>query len=544
MTNHETTPPIAGEAAELARGGGESGALGLIARLKTRLLSDRGRTKKAYLNAIASGLDYGARVLVSFLLNPILLRGLGSYLFGVWQVLSRVEGYMLAASGRPTEALKWSVANRQSSTDDAAKRQLLGSAIIVWLVFLPLLAVLALAVTWWMPFWLKAPSQHAWVVRVATGIVMVDLVLTSLVGLPEAVLRGENLGYKRMGLTTFLVLFQGVMMAAAVYLKTSLVGVACALLLITLVTAAVFLQVARSSVPWFGVERPAWAEVRQFLGLSGWFLAWRLVKQTMSTSDVVVLGMLLSPEAVTTYTITKYVPEMVISLVSIVMTGITPGLGGLVGTGDLAKVARVRNEFNGGTWLLATVVGGTALLWNRSFVGLWVGHQHYAGLGTQLVIMLSVVQFVLIRNDANIIDLTLDLRHKVLLGAVSAGLAVLLGGVLMRTFHLGIAGLCLGFIAGRLILSVGYPWMIGADLGVPFGSQLKGALRPVALTAALFALTASLSSAWLVKSWPVLVAVVAATVMAIFPLAFVLGLSAQLREQLSRRLRAILPTAG
>ena len=36
------------------------------------------------------------------------------------------------------------------------------------------------------------------------------------------------------------------------------------------------------------------------------------------------------------------------------------------------------------------------------------------------MIMLMVLQFALIRTDANIIDLTLNLRRKVLLGALSA----------------------------------------------------------------------------------------------------------------------------
>ena len=52
------------------------------------LLSDKGLTKKAYLNALTVVLDYGASLIVGFLITPLMVAGLGNYLFGMWQVLS------------------------------------------------------------------------------------------------------------------------------------------------------------------------------------------------------------------------------------------------------------------------------------------------------------------------------------------------------------------------------------------------------------------------------------------------------------------------
>ena len=94
-------------------------------------------------------------------------------------------------------------------------------------------------------------------------------------------------------------------------------------------------------------------------------------------SDVVVLGMLNSVELVTTYSLTKYTPETLTSFVAIVVFGITPGLGGIVGAGNLQKAARVRSEIMLLTWLVVTVVGVVILLWNRTFIRLWVGAEYY-----------------------------------------------------------------------------------------------------------------------------------------------------------------------
>ncbi len=60
------------------------------ARTYSQWFSDQNLTKKASLNAFTSALDYGARLLVGFIINPILVNGLGVFGYGVWQVLGNI----------------------------------------------------------------------------------------------------------------------------------------------------------------------------------------------------------------------------------------------------------------------------------------------------------------------------------------------------------------------------------------------------------------------------------------------------------------------
>jgi len=103
----------------------------LVARAKARVFSDGSLTKKASLNSIAQALDYAARAIAGLVVNPILLRYLGDAGFGNWQVLQRLIGHTNPAGGRPSEALKWFVVNRQSSKDLDDNRQAVGSAVAV-----------------------------------------------------------------------------------------------------------------------------------------------------------------------------------------------------------------------------------------------------------------------------------------------------------------------------------------------------------------------------------------------------------------------------
>jgi hypothetical protein len=124
----------------------------------------------------------------------------------VWQVLLRLAGQSSAASGRPAEALKWVVAHRQSSDDYHDKRVQVGNAVAVWFLFLPLQLLIG-AVSWSSPPRGSTRSRH-WCSpsEFATLILVVNLVLQSLVDVPRGVLQGENLGYRRLGLSTSLVL--------------------------------------------------------------------------------------------------------------------------------------------------------------------------------------------------------------------------------------------------------------------------------------------------------------------------------------------------
>jgi O-antigen/teichoic acid export membrane protein len=511
----------------------------IISRYVAGWSSAEDRSRRASLNALAAGLDYVARTVVELVLNPLLVRGLGPALFGVWRVLWRWTGYVWATTGRSAQALQWAVTNRQHSDDVEEKRRMVGAAVVVWALFLPLLLAVGGAGVWAAPHLLRTPPDQVVSVRLAAALLVADAIAVALLTIPRQVLQGENLGYKRLGLSTALVVTQAVLTAVALLLDTGIVGVAVANILGTFVNGIVFWPIVRSYVPWFRVSRPTRHEVRWMFGLSWWFTGWKLITQLMVAGDVVVLGVFASVELVAVYSLTKFVPEAIISLMNVLLQGVGPGLGGLVGAGDRERAARARGEVLALTWLVATVAGAGVLLLNESFVRQWVGGRYYAGPLASLLIVVMIVQFIVLRQDAQIIDATLNVRSKVLLGFVSSAISLALAAVLVGVADAGIAGLCLGIIAGRTILSVGYPLLVGRRLGIPFGGQLLAALRPLATTAVLFAATTSVGRRIEVSSWPGLAGAALACLSLLVALAAGLGLSAEQRRRLRARLRAL-----
>ncbi len=145
----------------------------------------------------------------------------------------------------------------------------------------------------------------------------------------------------------------------------------------------------------------------------------------------------------------------------------------------------------------------------------------------------------LIRNDADIIDLTLDLREKVLVGLFSGGACLALGWALVQYLNWGIPGICVGFILGRSILTLAYPAIIGRFLGLSMRSQMRASIRPIATTATLFAAgvgaARSLPTISLADTWPGLVLSTGTTFLVAGLAAYGVGLTQPQRAAVLRR---------
>jgi O-antigen/teichoic acid export membrane protein len=515
-------------------------------KLISDFLYDGSLTRKAYLNAVTVILDYGAALIVGFIITPLMVTGLGNYTYGLWQVLNRMIGYLMPASGRPGFALKATLANQQASTDYDQKRRYVGSTIVIWFLFLPFLIGLGSVVSWYVPFWLNVPANYVWITRVVAALLVTNIVVDALASVPQVTLQGENLGYKRMGMSVVLVFMGGGFTWLALYLKTGIIGVTTAVVASTLLTGLFYLWVIRSYLPWFGIARPSFEDTRKMLGLSWWFMLWNLVTTFLLASDVVVLGLLNSVASVTNYTLTKYVPETLIGVIVIVIFGVLPGLGKIIGTEDYERAIRLRSEINSFIWLVATTLGASILIWNRVFLGLWVGSSHFSGSLPNLLIVVSSMQLAFIRSDGNIIDLTLRLSQKVLLGLLAVIVSIAAASVMVGYFKWGIVGLCAGTMAGRLIISVGYPSQVGHLLGIKVSSQIRGMIRPAAITLTMFVIAAVLDNLlptinWSgAQGWLFFILSAALTGILMLIVSFYAGLSTDQRKNMIQRVRAVL----
>lgn len=495
-------------------------------------------TRRASLNAVQALLDYGGKLLVGFVVTPILVTGLGSSVYGVWEMLSRLIGYMTAADARPTEALRLLVATRQGLNDPAGDRRAVGSALVVWLLFLPVVVLVGAVLVWVAPLITKVAPDGRTAVYLTAALLVVSFMVGALAAVPESVLRGMNLGYKRMGLQAALSVVSGVLMVLAIRRGFGIAGVAASQVVLGGFTGICFWFLAHRYVSWFGVARPQRHEVRSLLGISGWLAGGELIAKVSLASDVLILGAVVSSSVVTTYVLTGYAARLALGLHFLVAGAAMPGLGGVLGERQFARATQLRRELLALTWVFATVMGATILLWNRSFLALWVGQPLYAGWWVNLLIVVVTIQTALLRSDSYLLDAALQPRARVIISAVAGVLTLGTGLALAPAF--GMAGVCIGLLLGRAVQSIGYPLLVSGSLGHGRRLPWESLTRPALASVVVLGVATVLGQQLLVQRWMVWAGLVAVSFALLVPLVLFTGLPASDRQRLVARAQHIL----
>jgi len=501
-------------------------------------------TRKASLNAIASLLDYAAKMGVTLLVTPILVRGLGPSLYGIWEMLGRLGNYIMVSDGRPTEALRLVIAQQQPGSAAGAKRRYVGAALLLWVAALPIMALAGVLIVWLLPALTKATGDLAADVRFAGALLLLNVAIAGLGTVPESVLRGANLAHKRMGFQAALNGLNAVLMIAAVWLGLGLVGLSATQTIRVVLTAICFLLLVRSAVRWFGAERPHRPEVGSLLRMSVWLMAGDVIARIVLSSDLVILGALLGPGVVAMYAVTGYAAKMAVGVHGFAAAAAMPGVGRVLGSQELHRAARARTEMLMLTWLFTTVVGTTILVWNRSFLTLWVGPELYGGAWLNLLLLLVMTQTAFIRVDAYFIDAALQPKLRVLVSAGSAVATIGLGIAL--TWGFGPLGICVGLLVGRTLQSAAFPVLARRSIGhMDRGARSRIEMVRLALVTLLaFAGGHALGERLIAAGWAIWALGVAGTLPLVAGLALAAGPSPASRAALLRRLRALAPARG
>src|SRR3989454_139583 len=165
---------------------------------------------------------------------------LGARRGGAWWGVLKCRGgrpfWVARGAAPPPEALRLVVASRQAAQDPGAERRAVGGAVVVWLLFLPLATVVGAVLTWYAPALAGVAPELAGTVRLACAALLGAVLLGGLLAVPESVLFGMNLGYKRMELQAGLSGVGGGLTAAAAYAGLGLAGVSGAQLAIAAIT--------------------------------------------------------------------------------------------------------------------------------------------------------------------------------------------------------------------------------------------------------------------------------------------------------------------
>lgn len=409
--------------------------------------------QRAYLNGLTSIIDFAAVQITGLLVSPVIVKGLGSSLYGAWKIIGQLTGYATLADSRATQVLKWTVAKKKEIASEEELRSDVTSALFVTAFILPLILIAGAVISWYAPYITRVDIAYFSLIRITCGLLIFSLAIAKVFDLFEAVLRGMNLGFKRMGLRSGIIVGGGALKVFVITQGYGLIGLSIVQIFITIVTGLSFYFIVKKSVGWFGFGKTNFKRVLYFSKLSGWNMANTATDTILTSSDKVLLGFAAGPVVVSSYALSTFLPLAIQGLLFRVIIGAMPGIGKLFGLKEYSKIYKVWDSMNGLIFLLTTATGVTVILFNNSFLKAWVGDGFFAGNVINVLLIVMILQDTFIKHDGYIINATLDLKKKVYLSLFSSLIFIAFGFVLIEKS--GIAGLCISLICGKFLLFIG-----------------------------------------------------------------------------------------
>lgn len=425
------------------------------------------RLKRVGFNALAYVVAFFVNAIVALIVSPILLQGLGVVSYGVFRTLQKIFDIVSVADGRSSQALKMIIA-RLLNEDDQKKKEALGASVLITACFLPLSLSIVAVVYFFLPNIVGSVGGDE-VLAINTLYVLMSLgfLISPILSLPDAVLMGVNQAYKSVAVQVVGILITNILFYLVVKFSYGLVGIGWTQLIVLTINIFVLWLVANKSIPWYSFKIPSKSVFKYQGSKTLYITVWMLVEKILLSSEMVLVGIICGPVAASAYSFMMYIPQMIMALLLIIGASVSPSLATIVASENKDESKIIIAILREIVLIFGVIFASMYILFNRSFVSVWVGNDFALDQVACVIIGFSVIQLSHIRTEAQLQDVVLSAKNRVVFGLIGALCGVLFSVVLSRFFDDKLISILIGGVVGRVLLNIIYPlntnYLMGID---------------------------------------------------------------------------------
>ncbi len=459
------------------------------------------RTGAALRAAVAAYVTRGLSLLLGLVVTPVVLASIGRETYGYWVIVGSVIGYVGMVDFGITGSVATLIAREQR--DPASVSRIVTNALLALSGAGLLAVVLAFCAALLAPAVLRLEPDSIGLVRALIVLAGLGLGLSFPVRALKAAFRGtQRIALLRI-VEFILSLFRIGLLLLLLHVGAGVFALPWSTVAASVLSTVVFLWLAKGQIRGLRLARDLLAsgEVRRILGVSAWWFLGSLGALFIYQTDNIVVGRYLGPVAVTAYALTHRLPELVRGQLYQLNLAISPGIGDLVGRGEVEKLREIFPAALRIILFLGISAAALIIVLNRPFVTLWVGKENYAGDRLTLIFSLTLVYLLVFHTSSIILTNHLDLKvlatTRFVEGVLNLGLSLLLVG----TF--GTVGVAAATLIAGLATS---GWFLLARAFRVMGVSPAAALGRIGVPTAIFCLvavvTVTLAPELSDASWP------------------------------------------
>ena len=423
-------------------------------------------------------------IAVNIFITPFLIRSLGDAEYGVYQMMASFGGYLVLMNFGTGTVMARFVSEFLSKKDKQGERNFIATCFVITACLVTLIAVASVVMFSFIDEIYKG-SLNALQLQKAK-MLFVIIAVNMIINMIWQAFQGIVTAYEKFVFNNSLSIVRTVLKAGLLLLIFLFFTDSLAIALVDLFISLVFL--VGYSIYTFGVlkVRPKFYKFDKPVFLSAGFLALAVMLQAVVNQvnlhvDTTILGIMVSPERVTTYSVAMQIFQVFTSLSTAAVFIYLPKFTKLVSSGETS--GKVLCEHIIPPSRVQTLVSGAItfgfFICGRDFIYMWMGEGYEFSWYVGIIIMIPT--FFVYTNS--VIEAVLDAMKKRMVKsvvlAVSALVNVFISIVLV--YFLGEVGAPLGTaittVAGSLIvLNLYYRKAIGLSLRELFFGIFKGIL--------------------------------------------------------------------
>lgn len=424
--------------------------------------------------------------LLSFILTPILIHGLGQFYFGLWMLVSSVISYYgLLDMGLRMTTQRY-VARFHGSNDRQALDETFTTTLGLTLAVSLLLLILAGGLVFVLPQFFKLHGADAATFRALILITALDVA----VSLPQRLLTTYLCGFQRFDLYNLVgIAFQvartilivivlragfGVMGVALAQLGLGITAVPCVSALVRRVDPGLHVHWRRFSL----------ARAREVVNFSFYIFLNTTGEQLRSYTDSLVIGRILGVVMVAPFTVAARLLEYFKQLMTGVIGPLMPAISSLDAQGRDGEVRSLFLRASRVTGLLSVFVSGLLLFNGKDVLRFWVG-ENFVGSYSLLAILVVGYLVSMAQAPSTVLLIARGAHKPMGWWNIAEGVANLVLSIYWARRY-GLAGVALGttvpMLATKLLIQ---PWYVLRVMRMSLWEYASGALLRPAIVAVM-----------------------------------------------------------
>ena len=241
--------------------------------------------RKSIYTGLTKLFNIGLSFLVQFFITPFILGSLGKELFGVYSIINKMQGYISVVDLRPTAILRFKLAAVQTKNDNQSSKEYIGSSLIISAILLPFMAMIGWFLSLGFEHYFKIDEQHIDIGKTAIIILSVFIGVKGLLGVPEAIIRGNNAEYKLFFIEPLRLIAYTLLVYVFLNKGYGILGVIGAIIIAGIFDFILKLILQRRLYPLLKPVLPDKTKVKEFVEKGSWYLVSSLSAQVINTFE-------------------------------------------------------------------------------------------------------------------------------------------------------------------------------------------------------------------------------------------------------------------